>query len=33
MRQAWLDWERTMPTIPDDAKVTTAYSVKDMPQS
>lgn len=33
MRQAWLDWERTMPAIPDDAKVTTAYSVKDMPQS
>ena len=32
MRKAWLDWERTMPAIPQDAKVTTVYSTKDMPQ-
>ena len=32
MRQAWLDWERTVPTVPKDAKVTTVYSLKDMPQ-
>ncbi len=32
MRQAWLDWEATMPAIPDDATVSLGYSVVDMPQ-
>jgi arylsulfatase A-like enzyme len=32
MRQAWLDWEATMPAIPDDATVSLGYSVRDMPQ-
>jgi hypothetical protein len=32
MRQAWLDWEATMPAIPDDATVSLGYGVKDMPQ-
>ncbi len=32
MRTAWLAWNDTMPAIPDDAKVSLGYSVKDMPQ-
>ena len=32
MRQAWQDWEATMPPIPADATVSLGYSVKDMPQ-
>ncbi len=32
MRQAWEDWERTVPPIPADALVSLGYSVKDMPQ-
>ena len=32
MRQAWLDWDATMPAIPADATVSLGYSVKDMPQ-
>jgi arylsulfatase A-like enzyme len=32
MRQAWEDWEATMPPIPEDATVSLGYSVKDMPQ-
>ena len=32
MRQAWLDWDATMPPIPPDATVSLGYSVKDMPQ-
>ncbi|MBC7378637.1 MAG: sulfatase-like hydrolase/transferase [Burkholderiaceae bacterium] len=32
MRQAWQDWEATMPAIPADATVSLGYSVKDMPQ-
>jgi arylsulfatase A-like enzyme len=32
MRQAWLDWNATMPPIPVDATVSLGYSVKDMPQ-
>ena len=32
MRQAWLDWEATMPPIPADATVSLGYSAKDMPQ-
>ncbi len=32
MRQAWLEWNASMPAIPDDATVSLGYSVKDMPQ-
>ncbi|VTU17233.1 Arylsulfatase [Variovorax sp. SRS16] len=32
MRQAWQDWNATMPAIPDDATVSLGYSTKDMPQ-
>jgi len=32
MRQAWLDWNATMPPIPADASVSLGYSVKDMPR-
>lgn len=32
MRQAWEDWNATMPPIPEDATVSLGYSVKDMPQ-
>ena len=32
MRQAWQDWNATMPPIPADATVSLGYSVKDMPQ-
>ena len=32
MRLAWLDWETTVPAIPEEATVSTGYSVKDMPQ-
>ncbi len=32
MRQAWEDWERTVPPIPADALVSLGYSVNDMPQ-
>ena len=32
MRQAWEDWNATMPAIPDDATVSVGYSYKDMPQ-
>jgi len=32
MRQAWQDWDATMPPIPPDATVSLGYSVKDMPQ-
>jgi arylsulfatase A-like enzyme len=32
MRQAWLDWDATMPPIPPDATVSLGYSAKDMPQ-
>jgi len=32
LRQAYLDWEATMPPIPDDATVSLGYSVADMPQ-
>jgi arylsulfatase A-like enzyme len=32
MRQAWLDWEATMPPIPADATVSLGYGIKDMPQ-
>ena len=32
LRQAWLDWQETMPPIPADATVSLGYSVKDMPQ-
>ena len=32
MRQAWEDWNASMPPIPDDATVSLGYSVKDMPQ-
>jgi arylsulfatase A-like enzyme len=32
MRLAWLAWEATVPAIPDEATVSTGYSVKDMPQ-
>lgn len=32
MRQAWEQWNATMPAIPDDATVSLGYSVKDMPQ-
>jgi len=32
MRQAWEDWNATMPPIPEDATVSLGYSTKDMPQ-
>jgi len=32
MRDAWLEWNATMPPIPEDATVSLGYSVKDMPQ-
>lgn len=32
MRQQWLDWNATMPAIPEDAVVSLGYSVADMPQ-
>ena len=32
LRQAWEDWNATMPPIPQDATVSLGYSVKDMPQ-
>ncbi|MBC7436415.1 MAG: sulfatase-like hydrolase/transferase [Bdellovibrionales bacterium] len=31
LRQAWREWEATMPAIPGDATVSLGYSVKDMP--
>ena len=32
MRQAWLDWNASMPPVPPDATVSLGFSVKDMPQ-
>lgn len=32
MREAWLTWNGTMPSIPADAMVSLGYSYKDMPQ-
>ena len=32
MKQAWEEWEATMPAIPEDATVSLGYSYKDMPQ-
>ena len=32
MRNAWEEWNRTMPPIPDDATVSLGYGAKDMPQ-
>ena len=32
LRQAWLDWEATMPPIPAAATVSLGYGAKDMPQ-
>ena len=32
MRQAWLDWNASMPPIPPDSTVSLGFSVKDMPQ-
>lgn len=32
MRQAWEEWNASMPPIPQDATVSLGYSVKDMPQ-
>jgi arylsulfatase A-like enzyme len=32
LRQAWCDWEATMPALPADATVSLGYSVADMPQ-
>ena len=32
MREAWEEWNRTMPPIPEDATVSLGYSAKDMPQ-
>ena len=32
MRQAWEDWNASMPPIPEDATVSLGYSYKDMPQ-
>ena len=32
MRQRWLDWNATMPPIPDDASISLGYDAKDMPQ-
>ncbi len=32
LRQAWCDWEATLPAIPEDATVSLGYGVADMPQ-
>ena len=32
MRAAWLDWNTSMPSIPDDASVSLGFGVADMPQ-
>jgi arylsulfatase A-like enzyme len=32
MREAWEQWNLTMPPIPEDATVSPGYSAKDMPQ-
>jgi arylsulfatase A-like enzyme len=32
LRQAWLDWNASMPPIPDDASVSLGYGAADMPQ-
>jgi arylsulfatase A-like enzyme len=32
MRQAWLDWNASVPAIPEDAAVSLGYSYADMPQ-
>jgi arylsulfatase A-like enzyme len=32
MKQAWEDWEATMPPIPEDASISLGYSSQDMPQ-
>lgn len=32
LRQQWLDWEASVPPIPEDAAVSLGYSAKDMPQ-
>jgi arylsulfatase A-like enzyme len=32
LRQAWVDWEATMPAIAPDATVSLGYGVADMPQ-
>jgi arylsulfatase A-like enzyme len=32
MRDAWEEWNTTMPPIPDDATVSLGYGAKDMPQ-
>ena len=32
MRDAWEEWNLTMPAIPDDATVSVGYGAKDMPQ-
>ncbi|MFZ9666009.1 MAG: sulfatase [Limnohabitans sp.] len=32
MRQAWEDWNASMPPIPEDATISLGYSAKDMPQ-
>jgi arylsulfatase A-like enzyme len=32
LRQAWIDWNETVPAIPQDATVSLGFSVKDMPQ-
>jgi arylsulfatase A-like enzyme len=32
LRQRWLDWDATMPPIPDDATISVVYSQADMPQ-
>jgi arylsulfatase A-like enzyme len=32
MRQAWENWQATLPTIPGDATVSLGYGAKDMPQ-
>jgi arylsulfatase A-like enzyme len=32
LRQAWEDWNATMPPVPADATVSLGYSAKDMPQ-
>ena len=32
MRASWLDWNASMPPIPDDASVSLGFGVTDMPQ-
>jgi hypothetical protein len=32
LRQAWLDWNDTLPAIPPDATVSLGYGAADMPQ-